>query len=892
MPTTISFTPVVGNYVAPANLETVASAYNTLEQGHQKAIVAESAVEQELAKLDLNEAEDAWRQQQINKIKTALTDNTRYGNAYTSLDDVIRTSGNVMSQPGMIGRLRAQQDYKTYLDQLEKRTDLSEDYKNVFRQVNTYNYKDVLDANGNVIGGTKWQPTWKEVSEVPMNEILTNALKWAAKEAGGGSQTRWLDINGNPTSDPSQSVTGEYFDRTTNQWTALTKDKLAAAVRASIETTPGAKASLEQDYRIAKWKYDQNNGVNPDITDKAGFLLSPEEYLNKRIDPFYKAATYFNQSTSTEYGNALSAQLAYKAKQAGYGDGISPTQTADALSILTNPITIDNLAPIQEQGNLNMANQAIVGLLLKNNPNANINLDGMTDDQLTAAINNISNPEDRANALIQMRIRSDANEYLNYIKGDMGETDRLKFDAYVAINSGTKLEQGTNDYYDEYVAKINRPWNDAKYLRNYLEDAESVEKFYDYFGGRDKARSMGITDGVKDGKRYIQIDDNNKNYTGIFAKVISQTLNDRNPFLQIWSTAKSVTNNFTRGNRGNAVVRVGNDGNEEPINTFTSEINTSVYRMGKRLLENPITRQPISPDYLSTEGNDVFYDLTTFYDNLNRDYDNSIRNTSKITIGQQAIRAATPDVAESLFRLKQDPSAENQRVYKLNEDEAMDALQGLDIVQAGAYTLDENNKYVPITTKERKEIQGAMRSSKASISNPNAVQDPNTGLWGPSFNVTYKDKDGNDITTSVFVPGGINSAITQKWNRDTGFRAKNTINLYFAQERDVPLTRGAAFSGIEGLYIRHRNGATSLIDKTGNRNMGSISTADAITFKDVTNQWEDTYNAVKAGLVTPNAITVTNLATQVAAQIATMTGSADSNSIAYYYSKLMDNLVK
>lgn len=860
MPTTISFTPVVGNYVAPANLETVASAYNTLEQGHQKAVVAESAVEQELAKLDLNEAEDTWRQQQINKIKTALTDNTKYGNSYTSLDDVIRTSGNIMSQPGMIGRLRAQQDYKAYLDQLDKRTDLSEDYKNVFRQVNTYNYKDVLDANGNVIGGTKWQPTWKEVSEVPMNEILTNALKWAAKEAGGGSQTRWLDINGNPTSDPSQSVTGEYFDKTTNQWTALTKDKLAAAVRASIETTPGAKASLEQDYRIAKWKYDQNNGVNPDITDKAGFLLSPEEYLNKRIDPFYKAATYFNQSTSTEYGNALSAQLAYKAKQVGYGDGVGPTQTADALSILTNPITIDNLAPIQEQGNLNMANQAIADLLLKNNPNANINLDGMTDDQLTAAINNISNPEDRANALIQMRIRSDANEYINYLRKGMGEDELDAFNAYVAINSGTELKQKDNRYYDNYVNAINTIWGDNKYIRQYFADEEGINRFMDSIGGYDKARSLGITTGNKDGKQYVQIDSNNKKYTGIFGSAVRDAVNKVSGGKQFWRATVGIFN----PKYGDNTTLVNNRGDES---NFRGAL-------------------------LSTQGDVNFKPLADYDNYLKNRYDSALKNTAQITIGQQAIRAATPDVAESLFRLKQDPSAENQRIYKLNEDEAMDALQGLDIVQAGAYTLDENNNYVRIDSEERKRIQGAMRNSKASISNPNAIQDPNTGLWGPSFNVTYKDEDGKNVTTSVFVPGGINSAITQKWNRDTGFRAKNTINLYFAQERDVPLTRGAAFSGIEGLYIRHRNGATSLIDKTGNRNMGSISTADAITFKDVTNQWEDTYKAVKAGLVTPNAVTVTNLATQVATQIAAMTGSADFNSIAYYYSKLMDNLVK
>lgn len=57
------FRPVVN----PVNLDVAGKAYDTLEQGHLKAIDTASAVQAELAKLDLNEAEDEWRQQQVNK---------------------------------------------------------------------------------------------------------------------------------------------------------------------------------------------------------------------------------------------------------------------------------------------------------------------------------------------------------------------------------------------------------------------------------------------------------------------------------------------------------------------------------------------------------------------------------------------------------------------------------------------------------------------------------------------------------------------------------------------------------------------------------------------------------------------------------------------------------
>ena len=332
------FTPTFKKYTDPLDLQVAAGVYNTLEQGHQTAIAQESAIATELNKLDLNEAEDEWRAQQINKVQSALTDNMRYGNAYSSLDNVIRTGTQIFSNPGMQGRLRAQKDYKAYMEELDK-SNLPEDYKTYYKAHNQYKYSDVLDNKGNVIGGTKWTPTDPFVDSVPLIAIQEAALKMVAKEKGGGSSTRWLDANGNVTDDPTKSITGEIFSTTTGQWEKVSKEKLSAAVAAVIESTPGAKASLQQDYKIAKWKYDNNNGVNPDITDKSGNLLSPEQYLQKRLDPFYKAATYFNQTSTTQYGDAVKAQMALAKKRSVGTGNTSYKNRADVLQTTTNPVT-------------------------------------------------------------------------------------------------------------------------------------------------------------------------------------------------------------------------------------------------------------------------------------------------------------------------------------------------------------------------------------------------------------------------------------------------------------------------------------------------------------------------------------------------------------------------
>ena len=115
-----TFNPINRPIQPSYTLDVLAKSYNTLEQGHKEAVKAASDLEVAMANLDLNEAESEWRQSKINEIRQTIDENTVYGNAYTALDDIIKKAGNIASDQGMIGRLKAQQDYKTFRDQLER----------------------------------------------------------------------------------------------------------------------------------------------------------------------------------------------------------------------------------------------------------------------------------------------------------------------------------------------------------------------------------------------------------------------------------------------------------------------------------------------------------------------------------------------------------------------------------------------------------------------------------------------------------------------------------------------------------------------------------------------------------------------------------------------------
>lgn len=132
-------------YVPTVDLNTLGNTFNTLEQGHKEAIKTASNLQAEMAKLELNEAENEWRQQKISEIQQLVDNNTVFGNSAAALDDIVIKAGNLASDAGMIGRLQAQKDYTDFKNRVINDKTLPEDYKEYYLENNPYYYKDIVD---------------------------------------------------------------------------------------------------------------------------------------------------------------------------------------------------------------------------------------------------------------------------------------------------------------------------------------------------------------------------------------------------------------------------------------------------------------------------------------------------------------------------------------------------------------------------------------------------------------------------------------------------------------------------------------------------------------------------------------------------------------------------
>lgn len=304
--------------VNPIEVGAFDKAATTLQQGHKEAVKAASDLELAIAKLDLNEKEDAFRAAKLNQIKDTIRANTIYGNSYGALSKIIESQGSILGGADMIGRLKAQAEYKQYQDTLDKRQDISQDVKDRFKEMNPYYYADKIDKKtGEIIGGTKWSPNSTPVEGVDMSKVASMALQLAAKESGSSNKTTWLDADGNPTSDYRKSVTGAVFNVTTQTWEQLSEEKIQQGIRAALGLVKGAKASAKQDYETAVWKYNKNKKADKnyvgdsDIIDEDGHIRSFDQYMDHMFMPMIKAASYRNVTVNSDYKDGYEKQLAY-----------------------------------------------------------------------------------------------------------------------------------------------------------------------------------------------------------------------------------------------------------------------------------------------------------------------------------------------------------------------------------------------------------------------------------------------------------------------------------------------------------------------------------------------------------------------------------------------------
>lgn len=313
-------------YVPSVDLTTLGNTFNTLEEGHNKAIQTASELENTIAKLEMDESESGFKEGLIADIQNTIDNNTIYGNAYGSLDDLIMKAGNISSRGDVIGRIKSYAAKKEYDAKVDAAA-IPDAMKEMYKKENPYHYTDgeIDERTGRVKMGEIWKPTTTPVKTVAQADIQKQALAIAATDEGQSNSISFLDANGRPTYRPEESVDGLIYQKTATGWERLSKDKIRKAYEVAIDSIPGAKESLAQDYKFEN--YERKKLITEDnpapyvkgLTDRNGNVYTQEQWLNNKINNFADVAAYNHVKSTIDFGTALQNSRARQSGAAGLG---------------------------------------------------------------------------------------------------------------------------------------------------------------------------------------------------------------------------------------------------------------------------------------------------------------------------------------------------------------------------------------------------------------------------------------------------------------------------------------------------------------------------------------------------------------------------------------------
>lgn len=301
-----------GNYIYQDNtsqsrqnaINQLINTADKLEAGHLKAVEAASQLQATIANLDMNEAEDGFKAGLQAELQQTIADNVQYGNMYYALDDIIKKSGDLLSRPDVIGKLKAQKDYQTFRTELEKRTDLPDYLKEMYLDKNKYYYEDrTAEVNGEtkIVGGSKWEPIDRPVGYMDDTKIFEEIIKFTRPDITSGERLVFYDINGNQVNEKDDNIaTAAIIDKYGNMKEEVTGDKLWQSTIGLYEHNQAYQAHINQEIEYARWAKEHGDNTDYGLYTASGEERSPLEFLQYKFQSSIIGSKYSKLVTNRD----------------------------------------------------------------------------------------------------------------------------------------------------------------------------------------------------------------------------------------------------------------------------------------------------------------------------------------------------------------------------------------------------------------------------------------------------------------------------------------------------------------------------------------------------------------------------------------------------------------
>lgn len=264
-------------------------------QEARQAAAAEksSAVDVALGKIETELHNDPetqeWFNNYKNNIRQQIANATEVGDYAEAVNVATRLAGQVSSDSAILGRVKANQEYQTRVDETHKRAvagKISADTERWWLANNQFRYEDVTDDNGNIIGGTSYSTLQTPVDDINIAEFTQQAFKMITPRV---TDTKTTNAYG----------TGSGYQR---QW--VTRKQIVDNLNNILDETPGARTAMNQRYQVEQYNYKQllaNPNADPATIDKQ----------RKKMEKNGSPVTFEEFCVRSIEDSAISQNLAY-----------------------------------------------------------------------------------------------------------------------------------------------------------------------------------------------------------------------------------------------------------------------------------------------------------------------------------------------------------------------------------------------------------------------------------------------------------------------------------------------------------------------------------------------------------------------------------------------------
>jgi len=270
----------------------------TLDERKERTDQQRAAIRSALGKVKLNAAEDKWKNDYVNDIMSKIDNAAQFGDYSAALETATDLAGSALSDPALMGRVRANEQYEEEIKRQKARVDRGDISQNTYAwwlKNNPYQYTDIKDDNGNIIGGTEYEPTSRPVNDINWASAAMAAFKMvtpyknSTSSQGSSSVTNHSGqsiTKGKITAKPGEGISSSGGSSFSQE--KVTKEEIVANMEEMLKATPDGYRQAEQAYDVAMDEFNSmveeyNNLVKEDPTSEKAKALQQKIDVRSKL---------------------------------------------------------------------------------------------------------------------------------------------------------------------------------------------------------------------------------------------------------------------------------------------------------------------------------------------------------------------------------------------------------------------------------------------------------------------------------------------------------------------------------------------------------------------------------------------------------------------------------